>query len=209
MKRNFKGQFFRKEDLFCRTCKQILPRSSFDPRNDGTSRVKLRCKNCRNKWKHTPRYYQLNTPEERFWKLVKKSDNCWIWNGYVDPSNGYGSMRWNGKTIRIHRIAYLIAHKFIPKDECVLHKCDNPLCVKPDHLFLGNRTDNSIDKVAKGRQIKGSKHPFAKLTEIDVSAIRKQYNSGKSQHSLAKQFNITVSGINGIVHNRSWRHVKI
>lgn len=90
----------------------------------------------------------------------------------------------------------------------VLHKCDNPRCVNPEHLFLGTQGDNMIDKKNKGRSPKGEWHCAAKLTAQDVIAIRERYAEGNiSQAKLAAEYNVSRGGIADIVKRRNWRHV--
>src|SRR3990172_10471395 len=93
----------------------------------------------------------------------------------------------------------------------VLHKCDNPPCVNPAHLFLGTSQDNAIDREMKGRGVHyiGESHGRAKLTESDVIKIRRLYSSGDhTQYQLAMEFNISRSVIKQVVQNRIWKHVK-
>jgi hypothetical protein len=94
---------------------------------------------------------QRATPGDRFWTKVQKSDGCWQWTAYRDPM-GYGRFRLNGEARLAHRVSWEMHNGSIsPEDLCVLHKCDNPSCVNPDHLFLGDRIANVADMVAKGR----------------------------------------------------------
>ena len=93
--------------------------------------------------------------KDRFWKHVVQGDGCWEWKGALDPK-GYGRVAHNGKMVRAHRVAFALTYGPIPKGEgyhgtCVLHHCDNPPCVRPDHLFLGTNTDNIRDRDSKRR----------------------------------------------------------
>lgn len=138
---------------------------------------------------------------------TKTESGCWNWNG--PPTKwGYGCIRVKHKTELAHRIAYL-AFKGDPSGMCVLHTCDNPKCVNPDHLFLGTNADNVRDKVSKNRQSKvgeypGEKHHGAKLTNQDVLEIRK---SDLSQSKLAVLFKVTQSNIQAIKSRRTWTHI--
>lgn len=89
---------------------------------------------------------------ERFWAKVDKSDDCWIWTG-SKKSNGYGSFAWpNREHIEYaHRVAFIISVRELGAEECVLHHCDNRLCVNPQHLFVGSHTDNIQDMLSKKR----------------------------------------------------------
>lgn len=93
--------------------------------------------------------------QSRFWAKVEKSSGCWTWTG-GKLSSGYGRIRMNMKRVRAHRAAWRIAKGEIPTGMSVLHKCDNPACVNPDHLFLGTQQDNLKDMCAKGRGRSGS-----------------------------------------------------
>lgn len=95
------------------------------------------------------------TLKERFWDKVEKNsiNECWIWKGAV--SHGYGVAWHNGKLIRAHRLSYEINFGNIPPKLLVLHKCDNPVCVNPQHLWLGNQQDNMNDMKNKRRSTKG------------------------------------------------------
>src|SRR3990172_11160414 len=113
---------------------------------------------------------------KRFWSKVDKSNgpnSCWIWLGA--RRNKYGSIR-NGSVQYAHRVAWELTNARIPKGICVLHNCDNPLCMNPRHLFLGTYKDNRIDAVQKGRarfpNNKGSVHGMSKLSENEVLQIR-------------------------------------
>lgn len=87
----------------------------------------------------------------RFWEKVSKSNGCWIFSASPNRENGYGRIWFNRKHHFAHRISYEMHFGKIPKDKLVLHKCDNPPCVNPDHLFLGTDKDNTHDCIAKGR----------------------------------------------------------
>lgn len=88
---------------------------------------------------------------DRFWNKVKKTDNCWFWTaGTFD--DGYGKFKFEKKNRKAHRISWLLTNGDIPEGMLVCHHCDNPLCVKPSHLFLGTPKDNTQDMIKKGRQ---------------------------------------------------------
>jgi hypothetical protein len=100
----------------------------------------------------------MATVEDRFWANVDKSGDCWEWQASVNL-DGYGRFCLKGKRIRAHRLSWVLANGEIPEGMCVLHKCDNPPCVSPDHLFLGTRADNVRDMVQKGRCRSGTCNP--------------------------------------------------
>src|SRR5690349_6165276 len=107
---------------------------------------------------------------ERFWSRVDKlsdPNGCWVWIGYRhNGTHGRrGIISIKGKDIYVHRFSWEIHNGEIPKDMCVCHRCDNPICVNPDHLFLGTHQDNVRDMVQKGRSARGSKNSHSILTE--------------------------------------------
>ena len=140
---------------------------------------------------------------KRFWDKVDKSGDCWIWTA-ATGRGGYGVFSVDGRAVRAHRAAYVLHKGDIPNDMHVLHICDNPACVRIDHLFLGTHSDNMADKAAKGRQSKGSDNGNASLTEEDVRWIRQL---GASQSRIAKCFGTTQQAISLIKSRKLWRHV--
>lgn len=156
----------------------------------------------------------MTSLKERFEAKVYYSiDGCHYWLASVNKK-GYGYIRianvprdkaWMDSA---HRVAYELYKGEIPEGKWVLHTCDNPGCVNPDHLFLGNNDDNVADKVSKNRQYKpkGEKHPFAKLTESQVIYIRS--NRGVIfAKDLAKEHNVSVDYIFEIWARKSWKHI--
>ena len=149
-------------------------------------------------------YSNQYTLEERFWDKVDKTDTCWNWTASRNH-RGYGKFSVGYRTVGAHRVSWELANGPIPEGEdyhgtCVLHKCDNPSCVNPNHLFLGTIQDNIQDRVAKGRSSTGDDHYRNKITSKRVSHLRKLLAEGKlSQRQLAKMFGISqphVSRIN-------------
>lgn len=143
---------------------------------------------------------------EKFWKLVNKTNQCWLWQGYLEKS-GYGRFQ----KMYTHRISWMIHHHIdsIPDKMCVCHTCDNPSCVNPSHLFLGTQSENMKDMSTKGRAIgksgpKGESNSKAILTESDVTEIR---NSCPDLRDLAKKYKVTVETICNVLARRTWKHV--
>jgi hypothetical protein len=95
--------------------------------------------------------WKTTTQEQRFDARVRKSEDCWIYEG-ARTRFGHGSVQWNGKKTTAHRAMWMQTNGPIPEGLCVLHRCDNPPCVRPDHLFLGTKRDNTADMWSKGRQ---------------------------------------------------------
>ena len=152
--------------------------------------------------------------EMYFWKTVSKLSPCWIWTG-SRFGNGYGSMSITQitnrpKTESAHRYSYELHLGDIPKDMCVCHKCDNPLCVNPEHLFLGTQSDNVADRHNKNRDahVRGENHGMSKLTPAQVIDIRTQYSSGcMNQKNLAKKHGVSSAYVSDIVNRRRWKHI--
>lgn len=149
----------------------------------------------------------LPTAEDRFWAKVDKSGDCWIWTAYRNPS-GYGWGRWDGKARLSHRVSYQLATGIDPGDLVVCHRCDNPPCVNPAHLFLGTMADNSADMVAKGRSshLLGSACGKAKLTDSQVDDILDLRRSGWSLAEIAQRFEIHPSHASRICSGARWPH---
>ena len=135
---------------------------------------------------------------------------CWNWNGTKDKGN-YGVLYHNKKALKAHRISYEIYYSEPLNELHCLHKCDNPSCVNPNHLFSGTNSDNVRDKIEKGRCFtgnqKGSKNGFSKLIEKEVIEIRNLYHIGISKNELSKRYNVHRSNIHYIVTNKTWTHL--
>jgi hypothetical protein len=140
-----------------------------------------------------------------FHSNYEKSDGCWIWKGSINRG-GYGKIGTNSTA---HRRAYEYRNGEIPQGISVCHKCDNRLCVNPDHLFLGTRKDNSRDMVSKGREAKGSKVGTSKLNEEKVLEIRRLRIDGWKIKDLCEKFGVHPGNIQYICKNKSWKHVSL
>lgn len=143
---------------------------------------------------------------ERFWARVEKTEGgCWVWKGI--RKYGYGAfVPVEGfHQVAAHRFAYEACVARIPPGMCVLHKCDNPPCVNPEHLFLGTHADNVADKVRKGRQPRGSDIGTSKLTEDKVRRMRKLYETKLcTTKELARLFGVRQPSVWKIVNRESW-----
>lgn len=143
---------------------------------------------------------------DRFWACVDKSGGpnaCWLWKGHKNRG-GYGQLEFKGKHFKAHRLAYEFEIGPIPEGMCVLHKCDNPSCCNPKHLFLGTPRDNAKDRNQKGRQAYGERHGRSKLTEHDVIKIK---NDDSLIEIIASNYGVGKGTIYSIKAGRSWRHV--
>lgn len=147
---------------------------------------------------------------DRFWSRVRIGDRCWEWSGFRLPGKWkYGRMKVNNRHVLAHRLSWLINRGPIPPGQYVLHKCDNPPCVRPSHLYLGSQKQNARDRDSRGRtgDTKGTKNPAAKLTERDVLAIRARHDAGESKSALARSFGVSWRAIDFVISGHHWRHV--
>lgn len=146
------------------------------------------------------------TIADNFWSYVKKSKGCWEWT--ASKTLGYGQFAIRGQKTRVkaHRYSYELANGPIPKGLGVLHKCDNPACVRPSHLFLGDQKKNMEDASKKGRIPRGKDRSNAKLTEFKVATIKKLCARGKPQSEIAKLFSINQSTVSRINASLRWAH---
>jgi hypothetical protein len=162
--------------------------------------------------------------EKRFWPRVQKSDGCWLWTGGAN-SNGYGRFQLNGSQTQATRALWTVTYGPIPDGMVVCHHCDNPPCVRLDHLFLGTRGDNMRDCGSKGRHNSqktpgfgfadpafqkqhgrgGHVRTYAKLTELQVAEIRSLKAGGARPVDLCRQFGMSKSTIWKITTGKTWR----
>ena len=151
---------------------------------------------------------------ERFWSRIKvlTAKDCWEWQGYLSPK-GYGKIFIErGKSMMlVHRFSYILHHGSIPDNLFVLHRCDNPRCVNPNHLWLGTKNDNNQDCIAKGRRnnvgSKGESHPNVSLTDAQVIEIRNLFANHRTIQEIATQYGMSHGAISHIVKGRSWKHL--
>lgn len=148
------------------------------------------------------------TEEElaRFWSRVQvgEPDECWSWLACLTTA-GYGQIQAGSKMVYAHRISASI-HGMEPKGFCVCHKCDNPSCVNPSHLFLGTHAENMADCRRKGRAAKGGKNGTSKLCAMDIPKIRKRLRDGESQGNVARSLGVDQTTIWAIAHGKTWVH---
>ncbi len=164
------------------------------------------------------------TRVRRFWAKIRTDDTearpglgpCWNWAGAL--VEGYGQIDGIGA----HRVSWEIHFGAIPEGQWVLHRCDNPRCCNPAHLFLGTSKENVADMVAKSRHSRGEAHSVrlrterrprgetvagSRLTEADVPAIREAAAAGETQEALAARYGVAQPTIGRLLRGETWRHV--
>ena len=145
-------------------------------------------------------------------KVTVMPDGCWLWTGAksgMPPNLLYGTIRANGKNRKAHRVLWEITNGINLGVLHLLHKCDNPLCVNPDHMFPGTHQDNSDDKIAKGRDRhpKGEALGASKLTAAQVLQIRADASQGEAHIALGQRHHVHPSTISLIVNRKNWTHI--
>jgi hypothetical protein len=147
----------------------------------------------------------------RFWSKVAKGDDCWLWTA-SKRDKGYGAFVWTapgGEVVqgRAHRFSWELVHGPIPPGMCVLHRCDVPACVRPEHLFLGTKAENNADMTAKGRRkhagsvtpigdcnwVRNERHWNCRLSQADVDEIRAMREAGSTYAQIARAKGINQS----------------
>lgn len=155
--------------------------------------------------------------EHRFWYHVDKEGpivrpelgNCWQWFG-SKGLKGYGNIRSEGKLVMAHRFSWELHFGAIAEGQLVCHKCHNPGCVRPQHLFLGTnhaKGDRNGSRTHLELRPRGSEHKRAKLTEAQVLEIRDLYRKGWALTRLARKYGVFKQSIQAIVRRRTWTHV--
>ena len=162
----------------------------------------------------------------RFWNRVDRTGDCWLWTG-PKTGNGYGAIREDypsRKQVSAHRASWVIHFGPIAPGLEVCHHCDNPICVRPEHLFLGTTKANAVDRSRKGRSGAGDRsgrrlHPErypngsdvigAKLTDDVVRVMRQRYASGQANMpALAAEHGVSVNTVSRIINRLAWSHVE-
>ena|SRR3990167_2897409 len=156
----------------------------------------------------------------KFWSLVQQRgpDDCWEWQGNRGR-HGYGRLTFNYKPLWAHRLAYEFEHGALPENKVICHKCDNPPCVNPKHLFAGSQTDNVLDVWSKGRGVnpplhKGETHHKAKITAADAQEIKAAYDAApivgnRKKFGVLKaferRFGLSKRQVQQIAYGKSWK----
>lgn len=161
---------------------------------------------------------------KRFWsKVVKRDSGCWEWTGHI-ISRGYGQFSLHDKGYLAHRVAYALTFSTPDQSLYCCHRCDNPKCVNPHHIFLGTAQDNASDRVSKGRQARGERHGFvtkpescprgercarSKYKEAVIRSIRDEWAAGGVRYSdLAEKFGMSHSNVMKVINRKTWTHLK-
>lgn len=152
------------------------------------------------------------TMGERFLNHIDKTDSCWNWLGRL-VGKGYGTISIGGKGSKqqlVHRFSYEHHKGPIPEGMVIMHKCDNPRCVNPDHLEAGTQSQNIKDAFARGRKVckasgvRGEAHGASKLNNEIVLAIRA---SNDNYDKLAEMYGVSRTSIERIKYRKTWRHI--
>jgi len=150
--------------------------------------------------------------EARFWSKVNKTEACWEWTGCQVGKDawrgkGYAGFSIESKTKIASRVIWEHLNGTIPIGLQVCHSCDNPNCVRPDHLYLGTNEVNQQDSKVKGRTCRGKSKPFAKLSEDDVRTIWEKHLQGFGTRTLSKAYGVNRKTIHDIFKGRAWTHI--
>lgn len=132
--------------------------------------------------------------------ITEPNSGCWLWCGCRDR-HGYGKVGVNRSPKLAHRVSWQVHRGPIPKGICVLHKCDTPACINPDHLYLGTQRDNASDRVQRGRQATGEQHKSSRLSLAVVNEIRA---STETNVALARRFGVTNGHVSKIRLRQRW-----
>lgn len=168
-----------------------------------------------------PQHHHFSDQDiKRIWGKVAGSNDtqkCWEWVGQRNEQ-GYGKIKIARRWYKAHRVLYALFFGPIPRDLLVCHRCDNPPCVNPHHLWLGTCADNARDAKLKGRYEhrcfrawngtrKGENNPYAKLREVQAREIHHEHQRGVPTKHLAEKFGVSQTTISNIAHGRAWPHI--
>lgn len=146
--------------------------------------------------------------EKRFWVKADKSGDCWEWTG-TKMKSGYGRLAVARCVMHLaHRVAWELANRrAVPENLRVLHECDNPSCVNPDHLFVGTAKDNTQDMLRKMRHAHGERHGQATLTAEIVLEARRLFVDGMTVAAIGRKLGLRHGTVSKVVHRQRWVHI--
>lgn len=204
-----------KLEKICEACQKIFQVSRKDQKGRFCSKECTRKLLRKDQLKKHFEYLAQETEEQKIsWLkehykkfVIKNQDGCWGWNGCL--MHGYANFNHRGKIIKAHRASWIIHNGKIPDEMFVLHKCDVRSCSNPQHLFLGDHTDNMRDMAFKGRTMVqyGEKNPASVLTENDVIKIKELLKMGVSMPRISSDFKVNKNTIANIKYGKTWKRV--
>jgi len=158
--------------------------------------------------------YKTRSLSYKLWRYVTKHGRkvkyvrgrCWEWFGGTN-NTGYGQIYAEGRFQLVHRISAELVNGPVPNGLCVCHSCDNKLCVRPSHLFIGTRKDNLQDMTNKNRRARGASMGMAKLDDGKVVRIRLLHKWGMTCADLSRKFGVTNGTMSAVLNRKTWRHV--
>jgi hypothetical protein len=145
---------------------------------------------------------------KRFWVKVRKGAGCWNFSA-ARSRFGYGQFALDGKIVPAHRVAWMLEMGPIARGLFIMHRCDNPSCVRPKHLRLATAQENQTDKALKGRSTYGAKNPNSKLTEAQVHTIDRLKARGWFHRQIAEKMGLNRSHVECITRRKYWRHLPV
>lgn len=152
------------------------------------------------------------TTDEKFWSKVQRAggDGCWVWTGATDANGkcSRGVFNTGNRVARAPRVSWELTYGPIRDGAWVLHSCDNALCVRPDHLHLGNAQDNSREMVERGRSARGERHSQSVLSEDTVREMRRRRAAGERMTDIARAFNIHYQTCVCAIKRINYRYVE-
>jgi hypothetical protein len=189
----------RRPNKICEWCRQ-----SYYPKTSSAQRY------CSKKCSRATQVLPRRPVGDRFWEKVVKTEGCWLWTGAHDKY-GYGSIRTGGRTFKAYRVGYELQCGPIPPGGHVCHRCDNPPCVRGDHLFIGDHAANMADMRAKGRmrtpKVHGVHNANATLTDEIALEIIARGDRGERHADIASALAISKPTVQHVLCGRTWSHV--
>lgn len=189
-------------DLTCPVCHRTFTRKPSDIAQSKTRYCSIACK-------AVGQSVPKASPAERFWRHVRKSeDGCWLWEG-AHLKKGYGRLTIVARkqVATAHRFSWELHYGTIPDGMDVCHRCNNPRCVRPDHLYLATPAKNTRDWIRDTGGKLGSRHHGTHLTESEVLAIRARAARGERGSDLASEFGLSKAAVSKMILRKSWKHI--